>query len=350
VSRLATRTSRLRQLERSLLLAPEGLAATELATSLEVDRRTIYRDLDFLSDQGVPVWQQDGRFGISRSHYLPAVRLSYQEAIALVLAGLLLARTIDERNPHVAAALRKLAVILPGSLTPHLERAAGRVQAHSDGQPQIAILEALAEGWGNNRKVRVGYRSPRSGSLRERVVAPYAIEPMASGIYVIGYDDWADDIRTFKLDRLESATVLEESFTVPAGFDPEAYLATSWRIMAGEGTTEVLLRFSAVAAPHVRERHWHPSQRLEPAADGGCLLRLQVAEPLEMQPWIRSWGGQVEVLAPEWLRGQIADELLAAATQYFEGAGPNERPAAGPGSDQLPLRQSGDCPIATRRV
>jgi predicted DNA-binding transcriptional regulator YafY len=327
VSRLATRTSRLRQLERVLLLAPQGLAASELATRLDVNRRTVYRDLDFLSDQGVPLWQHAGRFGINRSSYLPAIRLSYHEAVALVLAGLLLARTIDEHNPHVVTALRKLAVALPGSLTPHLERAASRVQAHGDSRQGISILEALAEGWGNNRKVRVGYRSPRSGSLRERVVAPYALEPTASGIYVIGHDDWADDVRTFKLNRLEWAAVLEESFEMPADFDPEAHLATSWRIMSGEGTTEVLLRFSAAATPHVREQRWHPSQRLEAAAGGGCLLRLQVAEPLEMQPWIRSWGGQVEVLEPEWLRAQIADELSAAAAQYTVGARENDHPA-----------------------
>ena len=109
MSRLANRTARLRQLEELLLLSPGGLSATELAAQLLVDRRTVYRDIDFLSAQGVPLWQQDGRFGLNRTRYLATVRLSYQEAIALVLAGLLLARTLDERNPHVIAALRRLA-------------------------------------------------------------------------------------------------------------------------------------------------------------------------------------------------------------------------------------------------
>jgi predicted DNA-binding transcriptional regulator YafY len=35
-----------------------------------------------------------------------------------------------------------------------------------------------------------------------------------------------------------------------------------------------------------------------------------------MQPWIRSWGAQVEVIAPEWLRERIANDLLLAAEQY----------------------------------
>ena len=48
MSRLKTRTARLREIESQLLLSPEGLTALELATLLAVDRRTIYRDVEFL--------------------------------------------------------------------------------------------------------------------------------------------------------------------------------------------------------------------------------------------------------------------------------------------------------------
>lgn len=320
MSRLNTRTSRLRQIEEMLYLNGEGLRAVELAEQLEVDRRTIYRDLDFLCDQGIPIWQDNGQFGINRTRYLSTLHLTYHEAIALVLAGLLLSRSIDEHNPHVAAALRKLAITLPRPLSAHLKRAAERVQAHSDGRRDVAVLEALAEGWGDSRKVRIDYRSPASGELRQRTLAPYALEPTASGIYVIGHDDWAGDIRTFKLDRLESAVVLNERFVLPDDFDLEAFLESGWRIMAGEETQEVVLRFTAAAASHVAERRWHPSQRLETLSGGGCLLAVEVAEPLEMQPWIRSWGAQVEVVAPAWLRQQIAAQLAEAAAIYEGGA------------------------------
>jgi proteasome accessory factor B len=316
----------LRQIEELLYLNTDGLRAIELARRLDVDRRTVYRDLDFLCAQGIPVWQENGHFGINRTRYLSTVHLAYHEAIALVMAGLLLARSIDEQNPHVASALRKLAITLPQPLTAHLRRAAERVQAHSAGERHVAVLEALAEGWGNGRKVQIAYRSPRSGALRQRVVAPYALEPTASGIYLIGHDDWAGAIRTFKLDRLEHATVLSEPFTVAEDFDLEAFLESGWRIMAGDETQPVVLRFTAPASAHVAERRWHPSQTLEPLPEGGCLLAVEVAEPLEMQPWIRSWGAQVEVLSPAWLREQIAAELAQAAALYERGDAP-ERPA-----------------------
>ena len=316
MSRLGSRTARLREIESQLLLSPEGLTAIELAELLDVDRRTVYRDVDFLCGQGVPVWQENGRFGINRSRYLANVRLSFQEAIALVLAGLLLSRSIDARNPHVMAALTKLASTLPQPLNAHLKRAANRIEQQYSDNGQVVLLEAIAEGWGNGQKVKIGYRSPRSGTLRQRIISPYALEPTPSGIYVIGHDSWSDDIRTFKLDRLESAVVMEETFNIPDDFDLEARLATGWRIMAGDDVNEVRLRFLPDVLSQVSERQWHPSQTVEQIADGGCILTVHVAKPQEMKPWIRSWGAQVEVLAPGWLRADIAQEMRQAVELY----------------------------------
>ena len=316
MSRLVNRTSRLRQLEELLLLSSRGLGVSELAEQLQVTRRTIYRDIDFLSAQGVPLWQEKGCFGLDRGSYLATVRLTYQEAMALVLAGLSLARTLDKSNPNVIDALRRLAIILPEFPGGHLKRASNRIATYPYLPAQIAVLETIIEGWGQGRKVRFNYRSPNSGALRTRVIAPYALEPTATGTYVIGHDDWAGDIRTFKLERLENAQVLDEAYTIPEDFDPEIHLAGSWGIMTGPEASEVVLRFTPTAHPYVLERRWHPTQKVEPLPGGGCILRVQVSEPMEMQPWIRSWGAQVEVLVPDWLRERIAAELFQAAIQY----------------------------------
>lgn len=321
MTRLANRTARLREIEDLLLMTPDGLGVTEIADRLEVNRRTVYRDLGFLEEQGVPLWQDNGRYGINRARYVANVRLTFHEALTLVMASLLLSRTVDERNPHVIGALQKLATILPPSLLDHLQRAIARVRKHPGNHHQAAVLETIAEGWGTGRKVKVGYRSPRSGLLRQRIIAPYAIEPTSSGFYIICYDEWAEDLRTFKLDRLESAALLKPRYVIPKTFDLEAHLATGWRIMAGDEQNEVVLRFAPEMKSRVYERQWHPSQTLEETAAGGCILRVQVARPEEMQPWIRSWGSAVEVLEPAWLRAQIAADLRRAAAHYRANGG-----------------------------
>ena len=316
MERLKTRTARLRQLEETLLLKPGGMRAADLARKLGVDRRTIYRDLDFLAEQGVPLWGEDGVFGINRALYQSTVRLTYHESVALVLAGLLLARTFDERNPHVIAALRRLAVTLPEPFTAQLERAALRTQSQQADHRHTAVLEAIAEGWGAGCKVQISYASPRENTLQERIIAPYMLEPTDAGVYVIGHDETRGEIRTFKLERLQSARVLPVPYHIPDDFDPAAYLEHSWRIMSGDRPEEVILRFASEAAPYVSERTWHPSQEVETGPDGGLTLHLFIAEPREMLPWIRSWGAQVEVLAPAWLRERVAGEMKQAADIY----------------------------------
>ena len=316
MERLKTRTARLRQLEEILLLKPGGMRVSDLSHQFKVNRRTIYRDLNFLAEQGVPLWQEHGVFRINRARYQMAVRLTYHESVALVLAGLLLARTFDERNPHVISALRSLAVTLPEPFRAQLERAAFRTQSNQANHRHTAVLEAIAEGWGTGHKVQIAYCSPKDDTLHERIIAPYFLEPTASGVYVIGHDEASGETRTFKLERVRTARILPDRYIIPADFDPIAYLQHSWQIMTGDQPAEVILRFIPDAAAYVRERIWHASQVLDAHPDGGLTLRLCIAEPREMLPWIRSWGPQVEVIAPDWLREKVAEDLRRGAQIY----------------------------------
>src|SRR5215471_5518533 len=69
-NRLTSRTERLAEIERMLFRSAHGMRVMEIAEACGVDRRTVYRDMDTLSAIGVPIWQDDGRFGIDRDQYL----------------------------------------------------------------------------------------------------------------------------------------------------------------------------------------------------------------------------------------------------------------------------------------
>lgn len=123
-------------------------------------------------------------------------------------------------------------------------------------------------------------------------------------------------MRTFKLDRLERAQMLDESYEIPPDFDAIAYLADSWGIMRGEDLTEVVLQFSPEVAALVQERVWHPSQSTDELADDGLLFTVRVSDPREMRPWIRSWGADVEVLEPISLRNEMMQEARRLGALY----------------------------------
>ena len=304
----------------------EGLTAAEMARLCGVSQRTIQRDLRELNEGGeVPIWDDEGhppRYGITEGYYVPPVRLSLDDALALYLAARLLGRYADSYNPHTTEALAKLAGILPEPIGRHIHLTVRALAHRQANEPLIRVLEALTLAWATGRVVRLAYRSAGSENVHEYLFRPYCIElsPVGCATHVIGWASYFDAVRTFKVERILSAELTNEGYEIPEGFDPTVLLESAWGIMFGEEREEVALRFTPSAVRRVKETHWHPSQELEDLPDGGCLLRLRVANPREMLYWIRGWGPQVEVLAPDWLRMQVRRDALEVVRRY-EGGG-----------------------------
>lgn len=320
--RIKSKAARLRRIEHRLYNAPQGLRASDLAKDCGVARRTIYRDLMALHDMGVPVWEDKGRFGIDRAAYLSTVRLNLNEAIALYFAARLLAHHSDEHNPHIVSALDKMAAGLPDqTVSSQIAQVADLVRARPIRGEYVHTLETITRAWADRRLVRLRYRAPNR-EVTERVVAPYFVEVSRNGpgAYVIGHDTLRDAIRTFKLERVERAEALDEPYDIPADFDPNVFLANAWGVMDEGAAVDVRLRFSEAAAPRVRESFWHHSQQLTERDDGGCDLGLTIGGTRELLPWVLGWGADVEVLAPDELREEVAAQGRRMAELYAVGS------------------------------
>jgi proteasome accessory factor B len=161
---------------------------------------------------------------------------------------------------------------------------------------------------------------PGSGDSRRTRVRPYLLEPLATGrsIYLIGHDETAGAMRTYKVERIRQAILTLDTYEIPDDFDPAKYLAYSWGIWSSDQAppVEVRLRFDPVVADRVRESVWHRTQQLADLPDGGVEMVVQVAGIIEIRPWILSWGNQVEVMAPEELREAVATATRGAAARY----------------------------------
>src|SRR5450432_622071 len=316
-NRLASRTERLAEIERMLFRSAHGMRVMEIADACGVDRRTIYRDLDTLSVIGVPIWQDDGRFGIIRDQYLATVRLNFNEAIALFIAARLLSRHADQQNPHIISALTKLGMAFPEPLASHVAFTAEAVQHYPLDRAFVEMLETVTRAWADRRRVRIWYTGHNSGETKARDFEPYFVEPTPQGgLYAIGHDSLSGEIRTLKFQRMQKVQVLDEPFSVPEDFNAEQYFSTAWGIMGGRGEVRVALAFTAEAVAVIKEHQWHVSQQLEELSGGGCRLVLWVNDWREMRPWIRSWGSQVTVEEPEALRHEIAEEARRVALAY----------------------------------
>lgn len=318
----SNRAERLLRIERILYDAPpEGLLPSEIARRCSIHRTTVWRDIRALEANGVPICCENGRYYILRERYVTSVRLNLHEATALFLAARLLTRYSDENHPHVASAMEKLAAAMPRDIMQqHIRRAADLVRERRERPEFTRTLERLTEAWAERRRVRLWQRSEAGQPARVRLFDPYFLEPSGVGyaLYVIGYDHLREDIRTFKVERLERVELTSERFEVPPDFDPYRYLHNAWGINWGSGEqVEVRLKFPpGRVTQRVKESEWHITQRIEDLPDGGCILSVRVGATLEMKPWIRQWGADCEVLSPPELRAEIAEEMRRAAEMY----------------------------------
>ena len=107
-------------------------------------------------------------------------------------------------------------------------------------------------------------------AARKAVVRPYLIEPslQTHALYLIGWDETRDALRTFKIERIRDVALTPRTFELPEGDGVEATLRRAWDIIADQPPTTVVLRFSPTVATRVEEATWHPSQRVQREADG----------------------------------------------------------------------------------
>ncbi len=301
----------------------QRLRTNEIAKQLGVSEDTAKRDIDELDVSGRLPLRKAGHFWIlaedTHVEHL-RVHLSLAEATAFYVAGRLLSQIHDERNRHVILALTKLIDAMPEQLRHHqsaLVRMAEQRQQEQD--DRSSIFEALALGWTTQRKVRLLYKAPRKKKFSS-LFSPYLLEPSGIGrtIYALGLSEPPNELRTFKLERIESAVVTDETFAIPDDFDGPARLARAWGIMYGEEPVTVRLRFSDYVRQRVQETLWHPSQQITPTPDG-CEWTAQIGDTLEIENWIRGWGADCEVLEPQDLREKIALDIHRSARLYGIG-------------------------------
>jgi predicted DNA-binding transcriptional regulator YafY len=298
---------------------PEGIRPAEIARRVGVATRTVYRDLTALEQEvGVAVWSENGLWGVIDDEFLPPLKLTLDEAMAVVLSARLMVRYADKYDPDLAAAFEKLEEVLPAALAEHVERTLDILARHPRDAAFSEHVHRLTRAWAERRVVTLEYEPARyapEAAARKAVVRPYLIEPslQTHALYLIGWDETRDGLRTFKIERIRDVALTPRRFDPPEPGSLEEALRGAWDIIADQPSTAVALRFAPTVASRVMETTWHPTQRVESGADGSLVWRATVAGTIEIRLWILSWGDEVEVLEPAALRDDVAATHRRAA-------------------------------------
>jgi predicted DNA-binding transcriptional regulator YafY len=290
-----------------------------LSADIEVTTKTIQRDIDFMRERlRIPIaYDQEGggyRFTQPVSSF-PMVELTEAELVSVFVGQKALAQY--KGTPFEAplrSALEKLTSNLSGRLTMSWGDLDSLVSFKSfEISPvDLTTFQTVSESVRQSVELTFDYRKLDSTKYESRRLQPYHLACILDQWYVIGFCLKRKALRTFVLARMKSAKPGTATFERPADFSIEKHLKDSFGVFTAKGSHTVRLKFDSFAAQLVRERVWHPSQKIQEIADGGLELTLQLSSLLEIEPWVLSWGEHVHVSGPAELKRRIATRLKTA--------------------------------------
>jgi len=190
-----------------------------LAEHFEVSKRTIERDLSALQQAGVPIYATPGRRGgyaLDLQHTLPPLNLSAAEVAAVASA---LATATSTPFTHAGrTALQKILAVLREVDAESTRELAARVRVFDRAEKGNRSLAAVEQAIVERRVIEIGYVD-KTDESSERTVEPVALLGVEPHWYLWAFCRLRQAPRAFRLDRIRSATVLDES-APDRGLDP----------------------------------------------------------------------------------------------------------------------------------
>jgi predicted DNA-binding transcriptional regulator YafY len=169
------------------------------------------------------------------------------------------------------------------------------------------VINVLTRSVFHKFTTRINHRAVGFDEGIEREVDPYRLWYVNNGIYLVARDHRSGEIRPFAVERISAAKPTNRRFEIPADFDFEKFSESAFNVIWGE-PQEVTIRFSSEQAPYIRERTWHPSQKIEARPDGAIELSMNVANLWEVKRWLIGYGADARVLEPKALAKEIEEE------------------------------------------
>ncbi len=297
----------------------ERQRAEDLAETFETSKRTIYRDILALCEAGVPIISVPGQgYSLMKGYFLPPLGFTTDEATMLLLGSDFMAQNFDAQYRAASeSAMRKIESILPEMLRNDVHYLQSTIHffgtISASNVSEHEKLRQLRRALLDRNTVRFCYhtrhRHNEQNTLLTREADPYSLAYFLNAWHLVAYCHMRQDMRNFRLDRIENLEVLSQTFTRPNN----SRLDQNRRGQSRNMTVRVL--FDQEVARWVREERFYYVTGEEETKDG-LLVTLKIRQESEIMQWLLSWGGRVKILEPASLREQLAKEARAMLENY----------------------------------
>ena len=300
-----------------------SLTAKELCTELEkygisAERKSIYSDIDTLRDVGMDILQSKGT---SAGYYVGARMFSMPE-LKLLVDAVQSSKFITRKKSDEL--IRKLEQLASRSEARELQRQVfihNRVKTenetiyynvdriHSAINANVQIQFQYAE-WTAEKKLKL----KKNGAFY--IVSPWALTWDDENYYLIAYDETADLIKHYRVDKMKSMDLLTERRLGRErfeDFDLAAFAKKTFGMYGGEDC-DVTLRCHNSLAGVVLDRFGHDVMMIP---DGAEYFRVTVRVSVSRQffGWLTGIGENMQLVQP----AETREEYRQYLEQLLEG-------------------------------
>ncbi|WP_019911143.1 helix-turn-helix transcriptional regulator [Paenibacillus sp. HW567] len=304
--------------------------AEDLAETFETSVRTIYRDVQALSEAGVPVVGAPGQgYWLMDGYFLPPVSFTAGEAVSLLIGSDFVEQQFDaEFRDSAAAARGKIEAVLPEPVQRESEQIRAGVRLITPKRRRLndtnaANFALLRQAIREQRSLTMVYCKPGApgpgtaeqadstvnNSPKAREIDPYGLVFVSGNWMLVAYCHLRHGLRHFLLSRIRTLQLLDQTFDIPHNFRLEAYIPKDDRQM------HVKIWFDYALSAKVKEQQYFYMEQYEEQADG-VLVTLRVRQLEEVQHWVLGWGSGAVVLEPDSLRQYVQAEAKKMLKRY----------------------------------
>jgi len=316
-----------------LLAKAEGVTIDELSEELKINRRSVYRLLEFIQEFGFPIYEdkirleKKKRWKLEATYLkklpnmkLPDINLSLPEIISLYfLKGEERLYKGTEIGKHINSAFNKIGVFAPNGLADKIDKIKTLFIPFSkfakDYSGKEKIIESLTEAMLQKKTCHVKYHSFSDNKIKEFKIDPLNFFERKGGLYIFARITRFGDIRMLAVERIQAIELTNDSFVYPDDFDPEAALSSAFDIIYDD-PIEAKIWFSAAQARYIKERQWAKEQKIKEQKDGSIILEMKTSGFWDVKKWVLSFGAEAKVLKPEKLKKTVIEEMKAGLAIY----------------------------------
>ena len=294
--------------------------------TLGVSRAQLKRDLQYMRERlNAPIeysreanGYRYGEPGAGPRFSLPGLWFSPAETYALLtMQHLLESLQPGLLTPHVKPLLERLRAVLDkGDHSAAEVTRRIHVLQQAARKAKLEHFEVIATAVLKRKRLAIVHHHRQRDEVTARTISPQHLVHYRGNWYVDAWCHKAGGVRSFALDAVRSAVLLDAKAREVPKVELDAHFQSGYGIFAGKDVLWAKLRFTPERARWVSSEDWHPKQKAAFEADGSYVLEVPYADDRELLMDILKFGPDVEVLSPAGLRAKVRATLKTAAERY----------------------------------